>query len=130
MFKLIQKKNGKRVELYSSASKIDAAYEHQKYKRFERVFLEEPKGQVMNKEEVYEAILAYVSTVLKLNDAAYELSRVVDEIKDVGGGYVGERVDYLLDKCLVWSLTVQGHEFWHTIYQGNVPEEYKEAYNV
>ena len=127
MFKLIQKKNGKRVELYSSASKLDAAYEHQKYKRFERVFLEEPKGQVMNEEEVYEALLVYVSTVLKRNDATYELNKVVDEIKDVGGVHEGR---YLLDRCLTWGDTVQGHEFWRAIYTGDVPEEYKEAYDV
>ena len=128
MFKLIQKKNGKRVELYSSASKIDAAYEHQKYKRFERVFLEEPKGQVMTEEEVYKALLVYVSTVLKPNDAAYELSRV--EIKDLGIWHQEDKGRFLLDRYLVWDLTVQGHEFWAAIFYGRLPAKYEDAYNV
>ena len=130
MFKLIQKKNGKRVELYSSASKIDAAYEHQKYKRFERVFLEEFKGQVMGEEEVYEALLTYVSTILKPNDAACELNKVVDEIQVVDDWFEEKDGGYLLGRRLIWDKTVQGHDFWAAIYKGHVPEKYEDAYNV
>ena len=84
----------------------------------------------MNKEEVYEALLAYVSTVLKPNDAAYELNKVVDDIKDLGWWVPEEEGRFLLDACLTWDKTDQGFDFWVTIYAGNVPEEYKDAYNV